>query len=157
MKSRKKSYLILISCFLILSNIVIIYEGDKNYYVETNEQSYVLKKASSYTWKWSDIEVVSSESVLSSYYPRVATDKVGNIHVVWEDNSNYLGCGLDKDIFYKYWNTTTDSWTTTTVVSTESTSESSLPVISINNSGNVHVAWRDSTNYGGSGTDSDIF
>lgn len=145
MKSRKKNYLILISCLLIFSNLVIICKESKNHYIETNNQSYVLKKASSYTWKWSEIEVVSSESVLSSYYPRVATDKGGNIHVVWEDNSNYLGCGLDKDIFYKRWNASIGVWTNTEVVSSPSHGDSRYPDIDVDNLGNVHIVWYNSS------------
>ena len=48
-------------------------------------------------------------------------------------------------------------WNTTEVVSTESTSDSVIPSLAVDSSGTVHIAWQDSTDYGGSGTDADIF
>jgi len=50
------------------------------------------------------------------------------------------------------------AWTITEVVSTESTyGPSAGPTIAVDSSGNVHIAWMDSMNYGGSGIDLDIF
>ncbi|MFX0135662.1 MAG: hypothetical protein ACFFDN_18605 [Candidatus Hodarchaeota archaeon] len=43
------------------------------------------------------------------------------------------------------------------MVSTESTNDSRWLAIAVDSSGNVHVAWTDWTDYGGSGTDWDIF
>ena len=51
-------------------------------------------------------------------------------------------------------------WTSTEVVSTESTSISVRPSLGVDSDGTVHIAWDDFTNYGGAGgggTDSDIF
>ncbi len=44
----------------------------------------------------------------------------------------------------------------TEVVSTESTENSSTPSIAVDDT-NIHIAWHDSTNYAGAGTDRDIF
>ncbi|MHA1200884.1 MAG: hypothetical protein ACTSQF_16340, partial [Candidatus Heimdallarchaeaceae archaeon] len=48
-------------------------------------------------------------------------------------------------------------WTTTEVVSTESTDESRFPEIAADSNGNIHVVWLDSTDYLGAGTDWDVF
>jgi len=109
------------------------------------------------TATWTTTEVVSTESTSSSYTPTIAADGSGNVHIAWEDYTYYGGSGKDDDIFYKRWNATMAAWTTTEVVSTESTGDSYLPTIAADGSGNVHIAWNDWTNYGGSGTDPDIF
>jgi len=106
---------------------------------------------------WNTTQVVSTESTGNSYNPTIAVDGSGNVHVAWEDRTDYAGAGTDYDIFYKFWNASTDTWNTTQVVSTESTAASFDPTIAADGSGNVHVAWQDPTDYGGSGTDSDIF
>ena len=53
---------------------------------------------------WSRVEVISLESMLvdeaSGGIPRIVVEN-NNLHFVWTDNLNYLGCGEDMDIFYK--------------------------------------------------------
>ncbi len=49
------------------------------------------------------------------------------------------------------------AWTMTEVVSTASTDGSKFPSLAVGSDGKVHIAWHDSTDYGGSGTDTDIF
>ena len=109
------------------------------------------------TASWNTTEVISTESTSHSAYPIIAADGSGNVHIAWEDDTNYGGAGGDNDIFYKRWNVTTATWNTTEVVSTESTSDSEYPTIAVNGSGNVHIAWEEYTDYSGSGTDYDIF
>jgi len=91
--------------------------------------------------------------------PAIAVDSNGNVHIVWEDNNDGLyGDGPNVDIFYKCWNSTTTSWSAVTVVSNDSrTGNSYEPCIAVDSQGNVHVAWYDYTDYGGAGTDTDIF
>ena len=50
-----------------------------------------------------------------------------------------------------------DYWSVTEVVSTESTSDSTWPSLAVDSSDVMHVAWDDQTDYGGSGSDDDIF
>jgi len=102
-------------------------------------------------------EVVSTESTISSLYPTIAVDGAGNVHVAWQDITNYDNSGSDSDIFYKQWGAVSGTWTPTEVVSTESTSASFKPTIAVDSIGSVHVAWEDMTNYDGSGEDRDIF
>ena len=109
------------------------------------------------TSTWTTIEVVSTGSTSDSSYPSLAVDSVGNVNIAWQDFTDYAGSGTDMDIFYKCWDDSTSSWTTTEVVSTESTGNSWYPSLAVDSAGNVHIAWRDDTNYVGSGTDHDIF
>ncbi len=102
-------------------------------------------------------EVVSTESTADSSSPSLAVDSAGNIHTSWEDQTDYDSCGPDEDIFYKRWDASTSSWTTTEVISTNSTEASDEPSIAVDAEENVHIAWYDGTDYAGSGTDRDIF
>jgi len=105
---------------------------------------------------WSTTEVVSTQSTGISWYPSLMVDVDGTVHVAWEDWTNYGGSGSDPDIFYKY-KLSGGSWSTTEVVSTESTSFSEQSSLMVDGDGTVHVAWDDGTDYGGSGSDYDIF
>jgi hypothetical protein len=69
--------------------------------------------------------------------------------------TDYGGSGADADIFYK--SRDSSSWTTTEIVSTESTAHSEWPSIYRDNLGTIHFAWGDMTDYSGAGTDNDIF
>jgi len=106
------------------------------------------------TSSWSTTEVVSTESTGWSVFPSLAVDSSGNVHVAWEDDTDYAGSGTDRDIFYK---SRTSSWSTTEVVSTESTKTSVSPSLAVDSSDRLHVAWDDLTDYAGAGTDRDIF
>ena len=160
MKRNKIELALLISLTIFFSGFTAIYLYNntnllKDNVVENLESfSEELKIA---TWGWTTIEVVSTESNSSSARPTIAVDSFGNVHIAWNDFTDYGGSGTDVDIFYKHWNATTAIWTTIEVVSTESTNYSFSPTIAVDGSGNVHIAWDDETNYGGSGTDRDIF
>ena len=105
---------------------------------------------------WSATEVVSTESTEDSGYPSLMVDSDSVVHVTWQDHTEYGGSGGDWDIFYKYKNGG-DSWSATEVVSTESGYLSEYPSLMVDTDGVVHVAWKDKTDYGGSGIDNDIF
>ena len=106
---------------------------------------------------WSTAQVVSTDSDQRSLRPAVAVDNLDNIHIVWEDLTNFASSGSDSDIFYRFYNITTEIWSTTEVISTESSGNSHAPMISSDEVGNLHISWRDVTAYGGSGGDWDVF
>ena len=138
-------------------NIHVVWEDLTNYASSGTDRDIFYKLKNATTGAWVTIEVVSTESTNNSYLPAIVTDQIGNIHVVWQDDTNYNGSGIDLDIFYKLRNASSGIWTTTEVVSTESTGISGEPTISLDFTGNIHVAWKDYTNYDSSGTDMDIF
>lgn len=108
--------------------------------------------------RWTTTEVASNVSTLNTGYPAIAVDSTGNVHLVWEEHMDYGGPEVDINIFYKRWNATNNTWTTTEMVSTESTLDySQRPTIAVDGDGNAHVAWRDWGTYGGAGGDTDIF
>ncbi len=137
-------------------NVHIAWQDETNYSGSGTDKDIFYKRWNAATATWTTTEVVSTESI-GAYDTTIAADGSGNVHIVWWDYTNYGGSGGDGDIFYKRWNATTATWTTTEVVSTESTGYSCDPTIAMDGSGNVHIAWEDYTNYSSSGTDLDIF
>ena len=108
------------------------------------------------TSTWLGMTLVSTESDLGSYNPDVEVDEERNIHIVWYDFSD-LGSGTDSDIFYKKYSISEEDWSSLAFISSESTSDSEHPSMTIDKEGIIHIAWSDETNYESSGTDWDIF
>lgn len=98
------------------------------------------------TNSWSTPEPVSTESI---NFPTMCLDSYNNLHVLWADSTNILGSGTDFDIFYKFRNATTLSWSTLEVVSTESNNDSMVSSIVVDSKGNVHTAWMEFTDFDG--------
>ncbi|MGQ4874856.1 MAG: hypothetical protein ACP6IY_12380 [Promethearchaeia archaeon] len=109
------------------------------------------------TKTWGTIEIVSDGMSGDSMQPSISVDDKGNAHVVWRDRTNYGGSDTDADIFYRFWNASTKTWSTIEVASTESTEYSYNPAIDTDNNGTVYIAWEDETDYNGAGMDNDIF
>ena len=139
---------LIIACFLTFHSTNIL-QGDNTAHTTTNAYTQS-------TFAWTTTEVVSTESTEDALGNSIAIDFAGNVHIAWDDFTDYAGSGTDQDIFYKCWNATTSSWTTTEVVSTESTLNSHTPSLAVDTLGNVHIAWNDATDYAGSGGN-DIF
>ena len=139
-------------------NAHIVWSDETNYTSAGNDRDIFYRCWNASTGNWSITEVISTEELAEggSNRPAIATDSNGNIHVVWVDNSGYKGSNFDYDIFYKFWNATSNNWTITEVVSNESNSESWHPSIAVGEFGNAHVVWHDEMDYGGSGPDYDI-
>jgi hypothetical protein len=139
-------------------NVHIVWQDRKDYMGSGSLDYDIFYKCWNATSQsWTVTEVVSTNSTDDSVESEIAVDSLGNVHVVWEDITDYNGSGSDQDIFYSCWNATFDNWTTTEVVSTESSMDSNQSSIAIDTLGNAHVVWSDSTNYNNSGTDEDIF
>ncbi|MCG3221833.1 MAG: hypothetical protein H7641_10675, partial [Candidatus Heimdallarchaeota archaeon] len=106
---------------------------------------------------WFAFEEISTETTEYLKNPSLCVDIFNNIHVAWEDSTNYALSGTDWDIFYKRWDESNSSWTTTEVLSTESSGASYYPSLGVGLSGIIHIVWQDVTNYAGAGTDEDVF
>ncbi|MHA1111625.1 MAG: hypothetical protein ACTSRE_11025 [Promethearchaeota archaeon] len=120
----------------------------------------VFYKNRSTTGVWSSVELVSSVSLGSttvSRFPSIEADVFSNVHITWDDAYNYASSGSDQDVFYRMKNGTTNSWDTTTVISSESTLYSERSKIKADQNGNLHITWLDGSSYDGSGSDTDIF
>ncbi|MFW9851557.1 MAG: hypothetical protein ACFFDS_01295 [Candidatus Thorarchaeota archaeon] len=124
---------------------------------QESTSSILYKYRNSTSQLWTTVQQISAESTGIVRYPSLKIDSLDNVHVAWDDTTNYLESGSDGDIFYKYWSNISKSWSTTEVVSTESSENSLFPEICIDPCDNIHVVWRDTTDYLNCGTDQDIF
>jgi len=111
---RKKEFLIIV-LFLVLI------------FLTQNVEAQTWQATKRLTWNSGD-----------SWYPAIATDSSGNIHVVWEDNTpgNY-------EIYYKKSTDGGATWSTKRL--TWNSGTSAYPVIAADSSGNIHVVWIDDT------------
>ncbi len=100
---------------------------------------------------WSNATCISEyyESKLNigdSANPSIAIDNIGNLHVVWNDDTDGQW-GTDIDIMYT--NYTATGWSNATVISDDftdwNTGLSASPDIAIDNNGVIHVGWTDVT------------
>ncbi|MCE7742214.1 MAG: hypothetical protein GOP50_07115, partial [Candidatus Heimdallarchaeota archaeon] len=114
------------------------------------------KKFLSSATTWSSTQLVSTESTSNSGGGRMGIDSEYSLHVVWHDPTDYAGSSTDVDIFYKYFDSSLSSWTTTEVISVFSVDTAALPDIVVDDSDTLHLIWEDHTDYGGSGGDWDI-
>ena len=159
MKNKKKMLFMSLSVLIIgfLMSSSSLNTLNSKALVEEKDNQYKIDSYDQFTWKWTSTEVVTTESPDGSFDTTLGVDSAGNVHVAYSDGTDYDGAGTDYDIFYKRWNASSSSWTTNEVVSTESTSNSRFPSLSVDASGNVHIAWQDLTDYAGAGTGRDIF
>ena len=156
MKTSKKS-LFIIAVLLGTLGLFSMINFDSNATIapEKNLINLSMKlDTSSVEWRYSFVNV-STESIGTSDYASIAVDSSENVHVVWEDQTDHDGQG-DMDIYYKRWNATTRTWTTTEDLSSESTALAAKPSIAVDGSENVHVVWEDLTDDDGQG-DRDIY
>ncbi|MBA7532375.1 hypothetical protein ES705_24601 [subsurface metagenome] len=138
-------------------NVHVVWKDLTNYAGAGTDEDIFYKRWDTASSSWTMSEVVSTESTDWSGYASLAVDSSGNVHIAWVDDTDYAGSGTDTDIFYKYWNASSSAWTTTEVVSTESTDSGVSSSLVVDSSGNVHIAWGDGTDYAGAGKDPDIF
>ncbi|MHA2308613.1 MAG: hypothetical protein ACXABJ_05000 [Candidatus Heimdallarchaeaceae archaeon] len=139
-------------------SVHITWRDDEPNYAGSGASSDVFYRFwNSTSLNWDAIEAVSFESTYYCYDPFSTVDSAGNVHVVWQDGSNYAGSGNDYDVFYKLKNATSLSWTLPEVVSTESDDSIGSPKLAIDSQNNVHVTWSESADYLSSGTDMDFF
>jgi uncharacterized protein YcnI len=102
----------------------------------------------------------------NSYFPSIAIDTQGNVHVVWHDYTegawkNNPG-DLTEIMYAKY--SSKNGWTNATIISDGfegsywNTGQSVFPSVAVDDSGSVHVVWSDSTSgpWGGGSNDREI-
>ncbi|MHA1515614.1 MAG: hypothetical protein ACTSPF_08775, partial [Candidatus Heimdallarchaeaceae archaeon] len=107
--------------------------------------------------EWNTTEVISTESTSASHDPSLDIDSEGNIYIAWNDYSDYNSSDIDADIFYKCWDVDSESWNSTTVLTTYSVDMSWDPCISIDESDVIHIVWSEFDALDSSGIDLDIF
>lgn len=108
------------------------------------------------TKPWTEIILLSDATPNSnSIEPTMTIDLQNNRYVAWVDDANYMGSGVDNDIFLK--NFTQGVWGSISVISDDSNNGNSIePQLAADDLGNLHLVWVDDGNIAGSGNDLDI-
>ena len=141
LKSSFLLFLFTFSTFLLFSSPLANFNSSKKSY--DGNFSWELESLVSH-WNYTDIILLSDSSSGNSENSRVVSDSFGNIHIVMRDpSSNFLGSGNDADIFYKYYNISTQSWSSWELVSWESVNTSTYCDLAVDNMGNAHVVWHE--------------
>ena len=104
---------------------------------------------------WSNTILVTTNSINDSNCLSLAIDKDNNLHLVWKDQTDMLHAGSDWDIFYKTKPFDRD-WSSTELISVNSTGHCSCPKITVDKIGTIHIVWADASQYIDNATDTDI-
>ncbi len=105
---------------------------------------------------WTPAELVSTVSTTSSMDSEIRIGSNDEIHVMWVDQTNYAGVGLDADIFYRYKDPETKLWSVTAVVTPECDMSSWDVDFVIDDYGHLYVSWSGASPVAYSGADTDI-
>ncbi len=116
---------------------------------ETDDEVYYKMKPSG--GSWTSVELISTEGSDFSGLATLAVESDGTVHVAWDGAT-----GSGYDIFYKK-KPSGGSWTDAEAIPLEESNYPFLPMLAVEPDGTLHLAWDDSTGYGGSGSDEDIF
>ncbi|MDH5403555.1 MAG: hypothetical protein OEY49_13755 [Candidatus Heimdallarchaeota archaeon] len=134
------------------NNIYVVWQ---DFNTGTLTSDLLLRKYDYSTSSWGNTVVISTESTTNSADPSIDIDSNDNLHITWTDNTDIYGAGTDPDIFYKKYDSLTDSLSNLTIVSSGNTGISRNPELIVDSQNNVYVVWEDSTSIYG-GVDSDI-
>ncbi len=138
-------------------NIHVVWQDPTAYVNAGSDFDICYSKRNNVTHTWSKTSIVSSTSTDYSQESCIGADSDGNIHVIWSDVTDIDGSGTDADLFHRYWDVTTSSWSTVEVVTSDSSEASYSPDLVIDSAGNVHITWVDQTEFFNSGTDPDVY
>ena len=97
---------------------------------------------------WSSLKLISTETTSSGFYPTITSDIAGNLIVTWSDNTDLDGSGTDYDMCYKYYSSSSFSWSTTEVISIESSSDSYRASVWTDLTDYIYIAYVDDTDLG---------
>lgn len=138
-------------------NLHVIW-GDSTDILGAGTDRDVFYKSRTPTGTWTTVSLVSSDSTYSVEHLDLTVDNENNLHVTYYDHADILGAGTDADIFYHWFNSTTDLWSPTYLVTSESAGHSISPKVKIDQStGDAYIVWSDYSDLLSSGSDLDIF
>jgi hypothetical protein len=143
----------------IEDNVHLVWVDNGNIDGSGTDTDIIYRKYNSTTLTWEIPTVISNQNNDGESRNPSLLAVNEYIHVVWEDNSNYSGNGDDYDILHRYWDPTSNTWSTTTTVSTNISDGESVNAsmgAGINKIGDVYVIWEDDGNINASGNDIDI-
>ena len=127
-----------------LGNAHIIFRDNHTNYISSGSDIDIFHRMWNATsLSLHSVDVVSTESTSHSINPSIDMDSEGNTHIAWQDATDYGGADSGYDIFYKFWNVTSLSWSLSEVASTETpfTISADSPTLAVDSLGHIHVVW----------------
>ncbi len=125
--------------------------------IESSDGVWDIILASKPGENWQPNEFIEvSKGVKPSKYPDIFVDDSDNIHIVWADKANILGCGNDYDIFYRSYDND-GGWSALEIISNQTTDVGSTnPKVVVTDKADIIIVWEDAGEFNGSGNNSDI-
>ena len=90
-------------------NVHVVWDDRTNLEGSGTDADIFYAHFSAATGQWSHVKVISDNvngtinwNTEGSFYPAIAVDGSGNVHITWEDNTNLEGCSpsAEQEIFY---------------------------------------------------------
>lgn len=139
-----------------LGSVHLVWEEKATDYGSASEHWNVFYKQKPILGTWTENVLISNVSDQDANRPIVRVDHFGIVHLIWIDHSNLLSSGFDSDVFYKQ-KDLQGIWTPLELISMESKTSVVWPCLFVDDEGNAHISWTDSTDYFDNGLDSDVF
>jgi len=103
-------------------------------------------------------EVVSTASTGSSFNAEIDVYGTDYVYVIWQDSSAVGGVGIGNNIFFKYLDLNTHTWSSRTILTYDHASASNYPDLAVDSLGHIHAIFLDNDgSLLGSGVDWDLF
>ena len=84
-----------------LNKVHIVWEQSGNFQNSGADDDIFCRHLDLNSGIWSDLELVTNESVNCSNEPAIDAEISGKLHLVWREYTDYLDSGDDWDIYYK--------------------------------------------------------
>ena len=151
--SKRSSYLCLAIVALLLCATLLITTMDTDDASLSDAMVIPVTASSDTTGPGDFSELVSGGANESNWFPIIAMDGDGDVHVVWYELD--FSSGFKASILYRM--KSGDSWMPIETVMEDIGGMFVKPSMALDPSGNVHVTWESDRNLSGSGTDKDIY
>jgi len=109
-------------------NIHVVWHDYSNYSGSGFDSDIFYRRWDNITYSWTSVEIVTTVSNSHSRWPKIATDKYGNAHLIWTEG----------DTYYKFWDVSTRTWQNTEYCAPND--EFPDTAIAVDEQGNVHIA-----------------
>jgi hypothetical protein len=104
---------------------------------------------------WSDLELITFDSISDSLVCDIEEDSFGNVYVVWQEK-NLKDNESNYNILYSF-KEINGNWSKKKLISSDKKGNSVSPSIDIDSENTIHLIWVDNTNNLKSGLDYDVY
>lgn len=139
-------------------SIHLVWYDYEDYLESGTDADIFYRKYDPNSHSWSLTDVISTESTGHSYYADLEIDDSSDfLYLAWTDVTPVGGLGIFDNIFFKFLDLDTETWSPVSVLTNDHTGLAYYPKIDVDSLGHVHVVFLDSSDLLGAGTDQDIF